>query len=134
MRKAFVVPLILFGCLMLAGCERDRGVSANNDAYQPRPAPVPKPVRHDVQGELVRVDMRKGLFVVRLENGMEQTFKFDDDTSVFGLAQQGHIKDLVGKEGSEVMVLWQEDDALKMANRVDVTQVITSKAKRRNQR
>src|SRR5579883_1032297 len=131
MRKAFVIPLILSG-LMLVGCERDRGVSANNDTYQPRPAPVPKVVRHDVQGELVRVDLRKGTFVVRLENGMEQTFKFDGDTVVLGLAQQGHIKDMMGKEGSEVVGQWQQQDdgGLKIANRVDVTQVSSSKAKR----
>jgi len=156
MKKAFLVAFIcMFLGLMLIECQRDRGVSAGNDEYQPRPAPLDRsnPAEHnlnqDVHGELTRVDLAGKTFVVRVENGMEQTFKFDNDTTVLGLSiepqpvQPGKrqkpsattndaIRNLVGKEGSEVIVQWRTDDGAKMASRVDVTQVSTSKSKRRH--
>jgi hypothetical protein len=66
---------------------------------------------------------------------MEQTFKFDDNTLVRGLGEAHPlVKDLVGKEGSELIVQWQEENGAKLANRIDVTQVITSKNVRRKRR
>ena len=41
-----------------------------------------------LQGELLRVDMAGKTISVRVENGMEQTFKFDDNTTVMGLEGQ----------------------------------------------
>lgn len=122
---------------MLSGCQKDRGVYAGSDAYQPRPAPVlKKSAQQDIYGELRRMDLPKNTFVVRVENGMEQTFKFDDKTIVRGLGDaQPVMRDLVGKEGSEVIVQWQQDeDGGKLASRIDVTQVVTSKKVRRNRR
>jgi hypothetical protein len=135
MKARFLLSLIPLA-LMLIGCQRDRGVYAGNDPYQPRPKPaVKKPVRHDIFGELVRLDLQKNIFVVRVETGMEQTFKFDDDTLVMGLNHpQAVVRDLAGKEGSEVIVQWQEDDGGKLAGRIDVTQVVTSKNIRRKRR
>jgi hypothetical protein len=156
MRKAFLVAFIgMFLGLMLIGCQRGRGVDARNEEYQPRPAPLDRsnPLEHrlsqDLQGELTRVDLANKTFVVRVENGMEQTFKFDNDTTVLGLSiepqpvQPGKrqkpsattnegIRNLVGKEGSEVIVQWRTEDGAKMASRVDVTQPSTSKSKRRH--
>ena len=131
--KGFVLPLIgILSGLMLIGCQRDRGVYAGNDDYQPRPAPVvKKPVSQDIHGEFIRLDAPKHLFVLRVWNGMEQTFEFDDRTYVMGL-QQNHlpVQSLKGKEGSEVIVEWQEVDGMKYAKRLDVTQLSTSKAPR----
>jgi hypothetical protein len=131
--KGFVLPLIgILSGLMLIGCDRDRGVYAGNDTYQPRPAPIAKkPVSQDIHGELVRLDLPKKIFVLRVANGMEQTFEFNDLTYVMGL-QQTHlpVRSLVGKEGSEVIVEWQEVDSAKTAQRIDVTQLSTSKASR----
>jgi hypothetical protein len=63
---------------------------------------------------------------------MEQTFEFDDSTYVMGLRQSKlPVRNLVGKEGSEVIVEWQEVDGIKKAQRVDVTQLSTTKASRR---
>src|SRR5215467_4951736 len=131
MKKTFMCFLFcLASCLMLIGCQRDRGVYAGNDDYQPRPAPpVEAQPKLDIEGELVRVNIPAKTFVVRVENGMEQTFKFDDSTEVMGLDGRSHVRDLVGKEGSEVTVQSQEDGETKMATRVDVTQLSTAKAK-----
>jgi hypothetical protein len=134
--KGFALPLIgILSGLMLIGCQRDRGVYAGNDTYQPRPAPiVKKPVSQDIHGEFIRLDLPKHLFVLRVWNGMEQTFEFDDSTYVMGL-QQSHLpmRSLKGKEGSEVIVEWQEIDGMKYAKRIDVTQLSTSKASRYRQ-
>ena len=131
--KGFVLPLIgILSGLMLISCQRDHGVYAGNETYQPRPARVArKPVIQDIHGELVRLDLPKNLFVLRVSNGMEQTFEFDDSTYVMGLRQSKlPVRNLVGKEGSEVIVEWQEVDGVKKAQRVDVTQLSTTKASR----
>jgi hypothetical protein len=134
MRRRLALSLIILVAAFLpVGCQRDRGVYAGNDTYQPRPAPVrKKPPTDDVQGELVRVVLSKKNFIVRVENGMEQTFKFDDGTVVMGLNESPtSVRNLIGKEGSELIVQWQEDeDGAKSASRVDVTQISTSKAVR----
>jgi hypothetical protein len=132
MKKPFMCLLLcLASCLMLMGCQRDRGVYAGNDDYQPRPAPpVAQQPKQDIEGELVRVNIPAKTFVVRVENGMEQTFKFDDSTEVMGLDDgRSHVRDLVGKEGSEITVQSDEDGETRMAKRVDVTQLSTAKAK-----
>ena len=70
-------------------------------------------------------------FSIRVDNGMVQTFKFDSDTPVLGLQGKALIRDLIGKEGSEVSVRWQDSDGTKMATRVDVTEVSTFRSTRR---
>jgi hypothetical protein len=131
--KGFVLPLIgILSGLMLIGCQRDRGVYAGNETYQPRPSRTSrKPAIQDIHGELIRLDLPKNLLVLRVSNGMEQTFEFDDATYVMGLRQSKlPVRNLVGKEGSEVIVEWQEVDGIKKAQRIDVTQLSTSKASR----
>ena len=91
-------------------------------------------------GELLRVDMPAKTISVRADNGMEQTFKFDDNTMVMGLEGQPQanapsksgkaanaIQNLVGKAGSEVTVQWRDENGAKMATHINVTQVSTSK-------
>jgi uncharacterized protein YcfL len=126
MKKGFLLPLIL-SALLLTGCQRDRSVYAGSDEYKPRPAPAAMDsAQQDIFGELVRIDLPKKMFVVRVENGMEQTFTFDGNTLVLGLSmQQPVMRDLVGKEGSEVVVQWQNQDEGKLANRIDVTQAVS---------
>ena len=122
---------------MLFACERQQGVQAgseqaNTGTYQPRPAPPPKgdvQPNQEMSGELQRINMAAKTFSIRVDNGMEQTFKFDDDTMVMGLEVQplkkgtASIRNLIGKEGSEVTVQWREDNGAKMATHVDVTQI-----------
>src|SRR5215467_15857196 len=73
--------------LMLAACQRDNSVHAGNDSddYQPRPAVKKSVANQEITGEMVGVDTKKNTLVVRLDNGLEQTFRFDEDTSVAGL-------------------------------------------------
>ena len=100
-------------------------------------------------GELVRVDSQKKTFVVRVDNGMEQTFRFDakhysrrtrerpdsgSDASKARKHEQPRRTESEGKEGSEVTVEWRAAGDAKMATQVDVTQVSTSKSQRRGRK
>ena len=154
MKKLIILSFVCtLSVLMLVGCQRDQGVQAGNDqgntgTYQPRPAPAPKGESEQGQqmtGELQRVDMAAKTISSRVVNGMEQTFKFDNNTMVAGLEGQAQpnapaktgkttnamIRNLVGKEGSEVNVQWRDENGAKVATHVDVTQVSTAKNKSR---
>ena len=142
---AFLGVFFIAG-LMVWGCQRD--VQAGNDEYKPRPAVKKTVENQEVSGELVRIDPRKKMLVVRLDNGMEQTFEFDEQTSVAGLdnnvqtptrRKPGNkvnpdIENLIGKEGSEVTVEWRADGDAKIATHVEVTQVITAIRPRKTRR
>jgi hypothetical protein len=159
MKKSLVLLLIcILSGLVLIACQRDRGVEAGNDqartdTYQPRPSPKGEATENnknwpggslEMKGELVRVDMAKKTVTVRTENGLEQTFKWDDSTTVEGVEQPATsntrtgkqttqaanhpIRALMGKEGSEVTVNWKDDNGAKMATAINVTQVSSSKA------
>src|SRR5438093_4146327 len=97
--KKFVIfsfVCILSG-LMLIACQREQGVQAGNEQgrsneqgqtgeYQPRTAPSGEAQQNQAQpgeaqqgqeinGELLRMDMPGKTMTVRVNNGMEQTFK-----------------------------------------------------------
>jgi hypothetical protein len=142
---------------MLIGCQRERGVEAGNepgrtDTYQPRPAPSgelppsttpqagtqPYGSSQEIRGELTRVDMANETFTVRVESGMEQTFKWNDQTNVQGLESEtaqrqapagSQMLNLRGKEGSQVTVMWRDENGAKMASSVNVTQMSKSNSK-----
>ena len=159
MKKFVILSFVcILSVFMLVGCQRDEGVQAgkeqgNTGTYQPRPAPQAEPWQNkgepgqnqEISGELQRVDMAGKTISIRVDNGLEQTFKFDDSTMVMGLeGQQPHanapsktgkatnaaIRNLAGKEGSEVMIQWRDENGAKMATQVNVTQVSTSKRTR----
>ena len=145
MRKfsLFALVSILSGFMLIA-CERSGGVRAGNDSedYKPRPAPqadtnvtggATAGLMQEMKGELVRVDTASKTVVVRLENGMVQTFKFDDNTMVSGLdaTKSSGVRSLAGKEGSEVLVKWEERGGSKQATSIEVTQVSMSKNTRK---
>lgn len=149
--KRFVI--FTFICVVsgfvLFACGRDEGVQAGNESgYRPRPAPANDVLhekttaeqKHEMTGELMRVDTAGKTVVLRLENGMMQTFKVDDATAVEGLKNQptakagksgkdktSAVRSLVGKEGSEVKVHWDDVNAPKMARTIEVTEVATAK-------
>ena len=141
MKRLLVYSLIWFlSGLLLTSC--DRGVRADREEgtgpYQPRPAPAQdQPVQaKDVKGELISIDMKNNTMMVRAENGMEQTFRFNDQTSVQGLEAQRAttsqprtmaVRDLIGKEGSEVTVMWKEEAGAKLATMVSVDQLVSRK-------
>jgi len=138
----FALVSILLG-LALFACERNQGVRAGNedDEYKPRPAPQSERdvtggattgLTQEMKGELVRVDTAGKTVVVRLENGMVQTFKYDENTMVTGLdAAKANVRSLAGKEGSEVLVKWEERGGSKQATTIDVTQLSISKNTRK---
>ncbi len=147
MRQISVVCFCILSGALLAGCEPNRGVRAGNedtDTYQPRKAPAAtasSDTQQDIRGELTRVDMAGKTIAVRVENGMEQTFKFDDQTMVTGLpareqkpatakagANTNAMRNLIGKEESEVSVQWRDENGSKVASRVDVVEVRTAKS------
>lgn len=116
-------------------CQRDGGVRAGNESGEYMPRPAPKVEDHEVKGELVRIDATHKTIQVRLENGMLQTFKFDDSTVVEGLQKpqqsksakaaetSGKVRSLTGKEGSEVTIQWIDDGGAKLATDIEVTQL-----------
>ena len=144
MTKFIILSFVWFAsaCLLM-GCQRDQGVQAayqqdNTGTYQPRPAPKGEVEQNqEMTGELQRIDMAAKTISIRVDNGMEQTFKFDENTMVMGLEGQSQsnvspkkgnvtnaaVRNLVGKEGSEVTVQWRDQDGGKMATHVDVTQL-----------
>jgi hypothetical protein len=140
------VPLI--AGLMLSACQRDNSVHAGNDEYKPRPAVKKMAENQEVSGELASIDPKKKMLVVRVDNGMEQTFEFDDQTSVAGLDNSvqsptrqkpgnminPEIRNLTGKEGSEVTVEWRAHGDAKIATHVEVTEVIIATSRRRARR
>src|ERR1041385_41825 len=80
---------LLSGAFMLASCHKGDTVQAD---YQPRPAPdaiaqmrVGKYGKREIQGQLRGVDVPRKTLVMRVENGMDQTFLWNDDTEVTGL-------------------------------------------------
>jgi hypothetical protein len=131
---------------MLAACGREQGVEAGSDSdtYQPRPAPSRATqndnAKKELSDEFVRVNISSNTIVIRLENGMEQTFTIDNNTIVTGLESQPQrkpvkpgnvvnpgVQNLFGKEGSEVTVHWDDYGNAKLAKTIDVTQVNTTK-------
>jgi len=136
MKKLFHFAfLFLMPALIVGACQRN-GVHAggSDDTYQPRPAPLvlthsKKPI-DEMQGELIRVDVNAQTISVRIENGLVQTFKFDDDTIVMGLENlpqsKTPLRTLAGKEGSEMRVHWKNEGEAKVATTVEVTQIVFS--------
>jgi hypothetical protein len=152
MKKLFIFSVIWLSAFMLIACQRDDGVRAGSeqasDTYQPRTAPkqiVQDNTRsQEIRGELIRVDVERRTFSIRVETGMEQTFKFDNKTTVTGMDFRpsrvpgkeeaelaNRVRDLVGKEGSEIIVQWKEDGgAAKLATTVTVTDMATPKPRK----
>lgn len=130
MKRILILALIcgLSGLLTIA-CERGvrAGREGETETYQPRPAPIEERasrlVAQQMKGELMRVDQKNQTVTIRAENGMEQTFKVDHGI---------RIRDLQGKEGSEVVASWMDEAGAKTAMNIKVTELVTkpkSKAK-----
>lgn len=137
MKKLLVFLLICFlsGLLTIA-CQRgvQAGREEERETYQPRPAPkgkvMPSGVTQTLKGELTRIDMNNQTMTIRAENGMEQTFKFNDQTTVQGVPMTGkqltgQMRNLMGKEGSEVTVTWKDEAGAKTATAVNVNELST---------
>ena len=152
------IALILAAALstFVLACKNEQRVQAGGEENQPGQAqtsqPLPGPTTgttsataQDIQGELRSVNTSNMTFIVRTDNGMEQTFRYDDDTSVSGIpsvattpstdreksSQATQVGSLIGKEGSEVTVHWTQDGADKVATSIDVSQMATRPARKK---
>src|SRR5689334_7768010 len=80
---------LVIAALMLVSCHKAETVQAGNDAAPAADAIVRPQVNGQSQGEidgLLRgVDVPGKYFVMRVENGMDQTFKCNDETEVTGV-------------------------------------------------
>ena len=142
--KFAVFPLgLLFAGLLLTACQDPGVVHAGGDIdYKPRSALPPPHVDEEqgMSGELLRVNLVGKTIAVRVENGMVQTFKVDGDTMVSGIEDDSDkgckspVRTLAGKEGSEVLVQWMDQDGLKLATSVEVEQLAATKSTRRPRR
>lgn len=131
--ESSVARLIIFSLLVLpSGCKR-APQTVQAAAETTNVSNSPELVSREIDGELMRVDMKTELIQMRVENGMVQTFKFTKDTTVDGLPKPD-IKSLKGKEGSELAVTWEGDGDLKVASHIEVTQISSSKARRGRRR
>jgi hypothetical protein len=134
--------LCILAGFTFVNCTRERGVEAagervqedSSDIYQPRSASAPRAGRQadrpDIRGELIEVDVSRQTIMVRTQNGMEQTVKFDARTNVTGrgirhttkpgtpAAGTTRIRSLKNREGSEVSIRWRPEGEIKVANAV----------------
>lgn len=118
---------------MLAACQRSKGVHAGSeDDYQPRSAP-PSAVdtnKHlanpSIQGEVIAVDMGDRTMVIRLENGTEPKYKWNDDTKVTGLpaakdsTTTANMKVLSARPGTPVVIETLADKGQMMTTVIEV--------------
>jgi hypothetical protein len=147
MKPIVFVHAVLFCLLVLPACRNEPRVhasgeeapSGHTETYAPLPPSPVHPANQPIQGELRRVNLGNRTFVIRLQNGMDQTFIFDDQTTVSGAPEatgraktgsQEQMARLVGRDGSELVIQWTADGSDKIARSVDVLQLTTATKKR----
>jgi hypothetical protein len=99
---------------------------------------------HTIRGDLYSVDLNDKRMVIRVENGMAQTFRWDDDTLFDGALplQDGKsqnaapetisvdtvsmMKRLMRCRGSDVSVEWTDSNDEKMATVIHISDLIVS--------
>jgi len=96
-----MAKMLLVLCLGIfsAACDRVHSVQAANEPASAQSTPVHHLARfavsserpagitgdgHVATGNLTKADLVKNIFTIRLANGVEQTFQFDDSTPVNG--------------------------------------------------
>jgi len=142
--------VLLLSATILASCERKQTVQAGSEGstatgeYQPRSAPeagvdVTK-TPAEIKGTLRNVDLTNRTMTLRVDNGMDQTFNWDDQTTVLGMSSavsdstamtaaksrkasdaMKAMTQLSRRAGSDVSVKWKEDNDMKTATSVNVT-------------
>ena len=130
---------VWFAGTLLTACQHPGVVHAGGETdYKPRPALRQYADEVDtMNGELLRVNLAGKTIAVRVESGMVQTFKMDHDTIVTGIEDDNQkgckspVRTLAGKEGSEVIVRWIDQDGLKLATSVELSQTPMVKNTRR---
>ena len=150
MKASALLAAVLFSIFILQACTNERKVhaareenaSGQSGTYAPLPPAVGRPAYRPIRGDLRLVDLSKNTFVVRMENGIEQTFHFNEQTKVSGAPESSalsrqkpganeQVARLVGRDGSEVTVQWTPNNSDKIAASVDVLQLTAAKKQTR---
>jgi hypothetical protein len=136
MRKLAGLLLMCILCTAaFAACQRPQKVEASGEATAPKVR-----VHRDLHGELSKIDPATQTIVIRVDNGMEQTVKLNESTSILTpgpapikksrasmkkakvkAANATRLKPLFGWEGSEVIIPWSEDQGMKLATSITVS-------------
>lgn len=74
---------------------------------------------HAIAGELQKIDKDGKTVVVKTADGTEEAFKFTERTTVHGVQGAAKAADLVGKEGSHVVVHYTGEGTEKTADAVE---------------
>jgi len=120
--RSFLVVLI--ASLAMVSCTDAE--AGREKTYQPLPADNSESelASEGLTGQLRRVNAAAGNFVIILDNGLEQTFKFNDLTTVAGNTKNtllnNRVQSLVGLEGAEVTVKWTQNKDERLATTVVV--------------
>jgi hypothetical protein len=142
---ATVVSVVSGFLLLVASCERGPAVQAAEEEIPGRSSQPPSVSNSSsaIDGELLSVDVAAMQIVIRVENGMAQTFNWDDRTDVTGLTSAtnnaarsatAQLRRLAGRIGSDVSVQWRDDEGEKLATSINITYLMPGKAKRTRRR
>jgi len=115
-----VAPLLLLTASMLVSCHKADTVRADSEPYSARDATAGR------EGLLRGIDLRARILVIAVENGMDQTFIWNERTNVSGMPSahtnetMALLKDLANRPGSELSVKWQDVGSECFATSIDV--------------
>jgi len=128
--------------LTFSSCQRSQSVHAGaeettGNGYQPRTAPdlgvsIDRDRAGQIRGEVLSVDMARRSILIRVENGMQQTVQWNNDTTVNGVpvdskpatttrTPDGIMQALAFRPGSAVVIASTDDNGQKMATVIQVT-------------
>jgi hypothetical protein len=124
------VTVILTTFLITASCQSPQRVQAAREDS----AGVNQYGQGRISGDLYSIDSAEKTIVIRVENGMAQTFRWDDDTLIDGdlppadpksnkdlFDTPSVLKRLSRRPGSELEVEWRDVNGEKLATAVHVT-------------
>jgi hypothetical protein len=133
--------VVSVGLAALVACHDPQRVQASNEEQET----AQRPDNPAIHGDLHRIDVAGKTLVIRLQNGMAQTFKWDETTVVNSPALDNEMhswnrrpnivatmKQLSRHQGSEVSVEWIASNAEKMATSITVTDLAAAIPARRS--
>jgi len=131
------------GLMVLAACQRSQQVQAGSEGttgggYRPLSAPDSgvdlnrNPADGPLKGEVMSVDLGEHSMLIRVENGMQQTIKWNNSTTVNGIPVESKsgttlstpddtMKGLADRPGSAVVIDAIDDHGQKIASVIQVT-------------
>ena len=117
-RIATTAVAILAGFLVFSSCQPTQRVHASSEDDS-----ASHPIHTAIAGDLYAVDVARKTLAIRVENGMAQTFRWDNSTAVDGLPADTAVslmKQLSRCPGSELNVEWQDFNGEKLATVIHI--------------